>query len=153
MFAVKSGNDSFDLKKSRGEKFEAPLVVAGGLILLAAAFYGAVDAMLTPPVPRPAGLIDVVLASRTVVAAIRVAVIFAAAFVVVSVVALTARRQWLVRVGPVEVSDQVVDLGLEKQRTEESLENAMQTIDSLRYELVLSDLLLDRAVSDLEKDG
>jgi hypothetical protein len=97
--------------------------------------------------------VDLVLESRTVIAAIRVAVVFAAAFFVVSVVALMARRQWLVRVGPVEVSDQVADLDLEKQRVEESLENAMQTIDSLRYELVLSDLLLDRAVSDLEKDG
>lgn len=136
------------------EKLETPLVLSGGLILLAAGAYGAGDAIFTPPpIPRQPGFVDLVLESRTVIAAIRVAVVFAAAFFVVSVVALMARRQWLVRVGPVEVSDQVADLDLEKQRVEESLENAMQTIDSLRYELVLSDLLLDRAVSDLEKDG
>jgi hypothetical protein len=135
-------------------RLEVPLALAGGLILLVAVAYGVGDVVFASvPIARRAGIEELVLGSPTVVAAIRIAVIFAAVFFVVSVVALTARRQWLVRVGPVEVSDQVLDLGLEKQRMEESLENAMQTIDSLRYELVLSDSLLDRAVSELENDG
>ena len=44
-----------------------------------------------------------------------------------------------------EVSERVSDLGLEKRRIEESLESAMHTIDSLRYELAVSNSLLDRA--------
>ncbi|HET7508500.1 MAG TPA: hypothetical protein VFJ53_09090 [Solirubrobacterales bacterium] len=135
------------------KKVEGPMACAGGLILLAAVAYGVADIVLTPtPVSGQAGFEDLVLGSSTVVIAVRVAAIFAAAFFVVSVVALVVRRQWLVRVGPVEVLDQVADLDLEKRRVEESLENAMQTIDSLRYELVLSDLLLNRAVSESEKD-
>lgn len=135
------------------EKLEIPLVAFGGLILFVAVAYGVCDAVFAPaPSFRRPGFMEEVLGDRAVVAAIRIAVVFAAAFFVVSVVALTCRRQWLIRVGPVEVSDQVADLGLEKQRMEESLENALQTIDSLRYELVVANLLLDRALSGLEKN-
>jgi hypothetical protein len=124
-----------------------PLALTGGLVLLGAIAYGVCDVLFTPvPIARRAGLEELVLGSPTVVAAIRVAVIFAAAFFVVSVVALVARRQWLVRIGPVEVSERVANLAIEGDRIEESLENAMQTIDSLRYELAMSNTLLDRAM-------
>ena len=86
------------------------------------------------------------LGSSTVVIGVRIAAIFAAAFFVVSVVALTVRRQWLVRVGPVEVSERVAGFNAEVERMNEMLENAMQTIDSLRYELAVSNSLLDRAM-------
>jgi hypothetical protein len=130
-------------------RLEVPLALTGGLILLTALAYGVGDVVLTPaPIARRAGLEELVLGSPTVVAAIRIAVIFAAVFFVVSVVALMVRRQWLVRVGPVEVSERVSDFGLEKQRIEESLESAMQTIDSLRYELAVSNSLLDRAMEN-----
>jgi hypothetical protein len=152
--AVKIEEVSSHRSYSLGRSLEAPLTFAGGLILLAAVAYGVVDVVLTPaPTSAHGGFEDLVLGSSAVVIAVRVAAIFAAAFFVVSVVALVVRRQWLVRVGPVEVSNQVGELHLEKRRVEESLENAMQTIDSLRYELVVSDLLLDRAVSELEKHG
>jgi hypothetical protein len=124
-----------------------PLGFTGGMILLAAVAYGVGDVVITPaPNSRRAGFEELVLGSPTVVAAIRVAVIFAVAFFVVSVVALAVRRQWLVRVGPVEVSERVSNLAIEGDRIEESLENAMQTIDSLRYELAMSNTLLDRAM-------
>lgn len=129
------------------EKPEKPLAFSGGLILLAAVGYGVGDVVFTPaPISRRAGFEELVLGSPTVVAAIRVALIFAAGFFVVSVVALMVRRQWLVRVGPVEVSERVANLAIEGERIEESLENAMQTIDSLRYELAVSNSLLDRAM-------
>jgi hypothetical protein len=128
-------------------RLEVPLALTGGLILLAAVAYGVGDVVLAPvPIARRAGLEELVLGSATVVAAIRVAVIFAAGFFVVSVVALAVRRQRLVRVGPVEVSERVSNLAIEGDRIEESLENAMQTIDSLRYELAVSNTLLDRAM-------
>lgn len=78
--------------------------------------------MLAPgPTPSEPGFIDTVLGSRAVVAAIRIAIIFAAAFIAASVVALIARGQWLTRVGPVQVSDRLHTLEAENQRLESSL--------------------------------
>ncbi|HEX5593819.1 MAG TPA: hypothetical protein VFX35_10775 [Solirubrobacterales bacterium] len=140
--------ESFVERENRWlRKLEAPLALSGGLILLLAVVYGVADVVLTPaPISKRDGFEDLVLGSRTVVVAVRVAVIFTAAFFVASVVALMVRRQWLVRLGPVEVSERVVHLAIEGDRVEESLENAMQTIDSLRYELAMSNTLLDRAM-------
>jgi hypothetical protein len=62
------------------------------------------DAVLASmPSPEQPDFVDTVLASRAVVASLRMAVIFGAIFVVLSVVALVARRQWLTRVGSLEV--------------------------------------------------
>jgi hypothetical protein len=83
-----------------GKKLGAILVVPTLLVLFAAAVYAIGDAAFAPtPVPKQPGFIDTVLGSRAVVAAIRLAIIFAGIFVVVSVVALIARGQWLTRVG------------------------------------------------------
>jgi hypothetical protein len=79
------------------------LLVVPMLVAICAAAYAAGDAVLAPsPVPKEPGFIDTILGSRAVVASIRLAVISAATFVVLSVVALIARGQWLVRVGPFE---------------------------------------------------
>jgi hypothetical protein len=130
-------------------KLELSLALSCGLILLAAVAYGLADVVFAAaPISKQNGIEDLVLGSRTIVAAIRIALIFASAFFVVSIVALAMRRQWLVRVGPVEVSEQVSDLRLEKQLIEESLESAMQTIDSLRYELAVSSSFFDRGVDN-----
>jgi hypothetical protein len=69
---------------------------------------------------------------------------------VASVVALITRGQWLTRIGPVEVSEGVEDLGAENQRLKESLKNAEQTIDILRYELMESNSLMDRKPKNSE---
>jgi hypothetical protein len=89
-----------------------------------------------------------VLASRAVVAAIRLAIIFAGAFVVISVVALIARRQWLTKVGPVQVSEQVSDIDAENRRLKDSLENARETIDNLKQDLAESNRVLDQMMRD-----
>jgi hypothetical protein len=128
-------------------KVRLPLPAFAGLVLTALAIYSAGDAAFSPaPVSEHPGFIDTLLGSRAVVAAIRLAVIFAGAFVVASVVALIARGQWLTRVGPVEVSERVSDLELENRLLEESLENAEQTIDVLRYKLGETNFLLGRSV-------
>jgi hypothetical protein len=80
--------------------------LAGILLLAAAGIYAMGDAVLAPaPTPEHPGFVDAVLASRSALAAIRLSVIFAGAFVVVSVVALISQRRWLTRVGPVQVSE------------------------------------------------
>jgi hypothetical protein len=144
---VKSEENFIDGRKRWMAKLEMPLILSGGLILLAAVAYGVGDAIFTPTsIPQQPGFVDIVVGSRSVIAAIRVAVIFAAAFFVVSVVGLTARRQWLIRVGPVEVSERVSDLRSESRRLEESLEKAEETIDILRYKLMKSNFVLGKAV-------
>jgi hypothetical protein len=49
---------------------------------------------------------------------------------------------------PVEVSERVAGFDIEVKRMDEVLENALQTIDSIRYELAVSNSLLDRAVDN-----
>jgi ABC-type multidrug transport system fused ATPase/permease subunit len=132
-----------------GERLGTFLVVPTLLILFGAAVYAIGDAVFAPtPVPASPGFIDTVLASRAVVAAIRLAIIFAGAFIVISVVALIARRQWLIKVGPVQVSEQVSDLDAENRRLKESLENARETIDNLKQDLAESNYLLDQTMRD-----
>jgi len=135
--------------ESWGERLGVLLIVPTLLVLFAAAIYAIGDAVFAPtPVPQQPGFIDTVLASRAVVAAIRLAIISAGVFIVLSVVALIAKRQWLVRVGPVQVSEQVSDLDSENQRLKESLENARETIDNLKGDLAESNILLDQITRD-----
>ena len=132
-----------------GERLGVLLVLPTLLILFAAGAYAIGDAFLAPtPAPKQPGFIDTVLASRAVVAAIRLAIIFAGVFVVVSVVALIARRQWLTRVGPVQVSEQVSDIDAENRRLKESLENARDTIDNLKQDLAETNYVLDQMMRD-----
>jgi hypothetical protein len=105
------------------------------------------DAVLTPtPAPRQPDFIDVFLASRAVVIAIRIAIVFAAAFIVLSVIALVAQRRWLTRVGPVEVGT-LTSLEADNQRLDGELRIANQTIEDLRGQAAHT-----RQVVDKEQD-
>ena len=115
-------------------KLRAPVFLALILVLALAV----TDAVLAPaPAPERPDFIDTLLASRAVVVAMRIAIVFAALFVVLSVAALIVRRQWLTRVGPVEVSDRTAEL-------EEELEVAHQVIDALESMAVNSQQVIDR---------
>jgi hypothetical protein len=112
------------------------LVVPTLVVLFAAAIFAIGDAVLAPaPIPEHPGFVDTVLGSRAVVAAIRLAVIFAGVYLVVSVVALIARGQWLTKVGPVEVSEPVSDVKAESQRLQEELVQAREWIGKLRQQI------------------
>ena len=106
-------------------KFAAILFVA------AAGLYAIGDAILAQtPTPEHPGFVDAVLASRAVVAAIRLAIIFAGAFVVVSVVALISQGRWLTRVGPVQVSETKTD----DRRIKEEVVYINNALDRLRQQ-------------------
>jgi hypothetical protein len=66
-----------------------------------------------------------------VVAAVRIAVIFAATFIVVSVVALTVKRQWPTRIGPVHLREDVSGQEAENGQLRDELELARETINHL----------------------
>lgn len=120
-----------------------PRVAAAALILVIS--LAVADAALAPtPAPGQPDFIDTILASRAVVVAIRIAVVFAAAFLVLSVVALIARRQWLTRVGPVEVSRRVSDLEEENRRLEEELEISDSINEDLKGKVAYSHQVVDK---------
>ena len=113
-------------------KLRAPAFIALTLIISLAM----ADAVLAPaPAPPQPDFIDTVLASKAVVAAIRIALVFAAAFVVFSVTAMAAQRRWLVRVGPLEVSGEVSDLDGENHLLEKEIEEAKRVIGDLEEKL------------------
>jgi hypothetical protein len=122
------------------------------LVLFAAGIYVIGDAVPAPaPTPDHPGFVDTVLGSRAVVAAIRLAVIFAGVFVVISVVALIARGQWLTKVGPVEVSERVRTVDAESRQFEQSLAQAAERIDKLRQEIAGYKELVDGMSQDGRK--
>src|SRR5215213_9418663 len=116
------------------------VVVPTLLVLFVAAIFAIGDAVLasTPASDHP-GFVDTVLGSRAVVAAIRLAIIFA----VVSVVALIARGQWLTKIGPVEVSEPVSDVKAESQRLQEELVQTRGSVGKLRQEIAEYKGLID----------
>jgi uncharacterized protein YlxW (UPF0749 family) len=121
-------------------KLRTPIFIALVLVISLAV----TDAVLAPaPAPAQRDFIDTVLASRAVVVAIRVAIVFAALFVVLSVVALIARRQWLTRVGPVGVSERVFSARDSRQQLIDSVQDAQKRIETLKRELAKTDRVLD----------
>jgi len=135
--------------KRWGERLGLALAGPTMLVLFAAGIYAIGDAVLAPaPTPDHPGFVDTVLGSRAVVAAIRLAVIFAGAFVVVSVVALIARGQWLTKVGPVQVSERVSDIGGGSQRLTKSVEKTEETVDGMRKTTREIDDLIERMTRD-----
>lgn len=126
-----------------GQRRRIALAAPVALALLATA-YAIGDAVLAPaPAATSPSFVDTLLASRAVVAAIRVALISASGFVVASVIALAARRQWLTRVGPVRVSE-VAGFSDETEHLEALLVDAEKTIARQRADIREASRLLDR---------
>ena len=105
-------------------------------VLAAVAIYAVGDASLSPaPISNSPGFVETVLASRAVVAAVRIAVMFAAAFVVISVVALITKRQWPIKIGPVHLREDVSGQEIENGQLKSSLSIANTTIEDLKRDL------------------
>jgi hypothetical protein len=110
-----------------------------GLVLVIA--LAIADAALAPaPAPEQLDFIDTLLASRAVVVAIRIAIVFAALFLILSVIALAAQRRWLARLGPVEVST----LDAENQQLKEELASADGLIEDLEAKAAYTEQLVDK---------
>jgi hypothetical protein len=139
---VPTGNEQTAIAR-QGSAFGGFIAVPTLLILAAAAVYAIGDAVIAEaPAPKNPGLVDGVLASRAVIAAIRIAIIAAAGYVVISVVALVTRRQWLTRVGPVEVSEQVLDIDEENAELKSRLKREREKTEGLMAELAAADAML-----------
>jgi hypothetical protein len=129
------------------------LAVPALLVLFIAGLYAVGDAVLSSaPSPRNPGFVDSVLASGAVLAAVRLAIIAAAGYVVSSVVALVARRQWLTRVGPVEVSARVSDLEAENTVLRDALDSAEARVEDLDEGLAKTRGALDTALGNIGQE-
>ena len=111
-----------------------------GILLLLASpvlIWLLIRALVPPTTPRfqDPSFIEAVFASRFVIATVRFAILFAALYVVVSVVALIARGQWLSSVGPFRVSESVRALKADRDQLARALREAVDTIESLQDEL------------------
>jgi hypothetical protein len=141
-----------------GEFLGNLLVIPALLLLLGGVGYAIVDAISADrPEPADPDFLDTIIASDAVVAAIRIGVIAAAAFVVISVVALVARRQWLTGFGPIRVGQSVEELNAAYQVRTAQLYEAQQTIDELEEELdattnLLNAVLEGDTISDPESE-
>ena len=94
--------------------------------------------------------VDNIFDSRVVILLIRVALIFAAGYVVISVVGLIVGRRWLAELGPFKASEPIdrVERGAEIFDTD--LGDARETIEGLQRRLVESDDALAQARLEIE---
>ncbi|MDP8991573.1 MAG: hypothetical protein M3N31_00695 [Actinomycetota bacterium] len=87
----------------------------------------------TPSFENP-NFLEAVFASRLVITVVRISILFGVFYLVVSIVALVARRQWLSRVGPVQVAESVRAIEEERDRLEGALRDALQSYQELEQE-------------------
>jgi hypothetical protein len=100
------------------------------------------------PGPHP-GWLATIFASRGVVGAVRIAIIFAAAYVTISVCVLIGSRKWLTRVGPVEVAESARGFDAESGSLSDDLAAARDTIDGLETRLGAASQARDDALEEL----
>lgn len=120
-------------------------VVIGGVFLVKAITPGKVSTGNNP------SFIDNIVDDRTLLVMIRIALLFGATYVVISVVGLISGQRWLEQLGPLKVSSKkpvrTIDNEAERLRTE--LGSAVDTIETLRTRLAESDGALASARADI----
>ncbi len=131
-----------------------PWAKAIGVVALIALAVGVVFAVIgiypnKIPASKNPSFVDDIFASRVVVLSVRIALMFAAGYVVISVVGLIIGRRWLTQVGPFRTDAPVAELNQEAEQTQEALGSALATIDTLEERLKESDRALERSNTDL----
>ena len=129
-------------RQAEAKRFgETPLGLAVGVIIMLALLAGAIllakslfEGPRINPGPHPSWL-STVFRSRGVVGAVRIAIIFAAGYVVISICALIGGRQWLSRVGPLEVSRSGAVLDAMREKQAGDLAETRDEMDRLRIRL------------------
>ena len=121
-----------------------------GVVVLAALVAVAVLAVIQiyphklPTTANPS-FVDNILDRRAVVLVVRVALIFAAGYIVISVVGLIVGRRWLSQLRPFRASDPIARLDKSAEALESDLQEAVDTIQDLEKRLVESDEALAKA--------
>jgi hypothetical protein len=111
-------------------------LAAAALGVLLALGIGAVAvvfrAVSSGPISTEQNPLNTIFASRYIVASCRIAILFAAGYVVLSIIARIRAGEWLSRVGPVEVSASVLTVTRERDELAEALGEALQENDLLQ---------------------
>jgi hypothetical protein len=102
------------------------------------------------PTTKSPSFVDNIFDSRVVILLIRVALIFAAGYVVISVVGLIVGRRWLAELGPFKASEPIARLERGAEAVENDLGDALEMVADLKQGLVESDEALAQARSDIE---
>lgn len=111
--------------------------------LLAAAGFAVAQIYPTElPTTKNPSFVDNIFDSRVVILLVRVALIFAAGYIVISVVGLIVGRRWLQELGPFKASEPLARLDESAAAMERDLGEALETIESLEQRLQESDQTL-----------
>ena len=145
-------SDEGDVTTAAGESERAAKIIGGVVLLLLGA--GVVFAIIgiyphKIPAAKNPSFIDDIFASRIVVLCVRIALMFAAGYIVISVVGLIIGRRWLAELGPFKASEPIARLERGAEALEKDLGGALETIEGLEERLVESDEALARARSDI----
>jgi len=103
----------------------------------------------TVPAARNTSFVDIIFASRMVIVAMRVVLLFAAAYVAMSMVGLIASRRWIAELGPFKASDPIALIGQSAGVFEADLADAVETVAALKRRLDASDEALAAARSEV----
>jgi uncharacterized membrane protein len=99
------------------------------------------------PTTKNPSFVDNIFDSRVVILLIRVALIFAAGYVVMG---LIVGRRWLAELGPFKASEPIARLERGAEALEKDLGDALETVEALKQRLFESDEALAQAWSDIE---
>lgn len=120
----------------------AVLAAAGGI---AYAIYNG-----TTPTFKNPNFVDAILESRLVMAGVRIAIIGASVYVLVSVIGLISRGQWLSSVGPFKVAEAVRRTEEDSSDLRDQLRKAEEVIDNLKVQLDRTEKAIE--VSNRDRD-
>jgi len=102
------------------------------------------------PTTKNPSFVDNIFDSRVVILLIRVALIFAAGYVVISVVGLVVERRWLAQLGPFKASEPIARVERGAETLDTDLDDARETIEGLQQRLLEGDNALAQARLGIE---
>lgn len=126
-----------------------------GVVVLAALVAAAVFAVVqiyphALPTTKNPSFVDNIFDSRVVILVVRVVLIFAGGYIIISVIGLILGRRWLAQLGPFRASDPIARLDHSAEVLQRELQDAVETIQDLEQRLVESDESLAKAQADIE---
>jgi len=135
----------------------AVLVGAVIVVIILGAIVGMVAMMIQTwrggTIPPDGNPLKAIFASRLMVAAARMAFLFAGVYIAISILVLMRRGQWLTAAGPFKVSDAIRGITERSQHRRERIAKLEAENARLRKELQDVAKLLNQAQSRLTKEG
>ena len=100
--------------------------------------------------PKNPSFVDNIFASSVVLVFVRIALLFAAGYVVISVVGLILGRRWIAEMGPFKASEPIARLERGAEALQQDLADALETVEGLESQLVENGVALAQSQLDIE---